>query len=145
MKQTTPELALLESALVAIEKVLAHAEAGLQGNLYRGPTANVPLEALGMNGSIEGEGYRASAAHSAIHICLSSAAALVDVSQAMMTRHGPRSAQELEQEWHALVTHTKMASRSAYRAALIMASQMNVLQAQRSATPDIEAPFSLTH
>jgi hypothetical protein len=131
MKQTTStEIALLESALVAIEKVLAHADSELQGTLYLGPTANLPLEALRTASLTDEQRFRASAAQNAVNICLSSAAALVDVSQALLNRRSDRSEPELERDWQALITHTKIASRSAYRAALIMAAQTNVLQAQ---------------
>ncbi|MDM0030963.1 hypothetical protein QTI33_02270 [Variovorax sp. J22P271] len=130
MKQTSTEIALLESALLAIEKVLAHADSELHGTLYLGPTANLPLEALRTASQTDEQRFRASAAQTAANICLSSAAALVDVSQALLNRRSDRSDPELEREWQALITHTKIASRSAYRAALIMAAQRNVLQAQ---------------
>lgn len=134
MNQKSNDIALLESALATIERVLAHADSDLQGTPYRGPTANVPLEAL----RAEEQRFRASAAQSAINICLSSAAALVDVSQALMSKPVDRSREELERDWQALITHTKIASRSAYRAALIMAAQNNVLAAQKMAP--VEAP-----
>ena len=131
MKQTSTEIALLESALVAIEKVLAHADSELQGAPYLGPTVNLPLEALRTAAQTEEQRFRASVAQTAVNICLSSAAALVDVSQSLLNRRNiDRSDPELEREWQALITHTKIASRSAYRAALIMAAQKNVLQAQ---------------
>jgi len=131
MKKTSTEIALLESALVAIEKVLAHADSELQGEPYLGPTANLPLEALRTAAQTEEQRFRRSAAQTAVNICLSSAAALVDVSQSLLNRRNTdRSDPELEREWQALITHTKIASRSAYRAALIMAAQKNVLQAQ---------------
>lgn len=130
MKQTSTEIALLESALVAIEKVLAHADCEMQGSAYLGPTANLPLEVLRTAAQTEEQRFRASAAQTAVNICLSSAAALVDVSQALLNRRSDRSDPQLERDWQALITHTKIASRSAYRAALIMAAQRNVLQAQ---------------
>lgn len=145
MKQTSTEIALLESALVAIEKVLAYADSQLQGAPYLGPTANLPLEALRTAAQTEEQHFRASAAQTAANICLSSAAALVDVSQALLNRRGARSDPELEREWQALITHTKIASRSAYRAALVMAAQKNLPQAQGLApTPAGPLP-TLTH
>jgi len=107
MKQTSTEIALLENALVAIEKVLAHADTELQGTLYLGPTANLPLEALRTASLTDEQRFRASAAQNAVNICLSSAAALVDVSQALLNRRSDRSEPELEREWQALITHTK--------------------------------------
>jgi hypothetical protein len=146
MKQTSTELSLLESALVAIEKVLAHADSDLQGTPYLGPTTNMPLELLDRTLPNDEERVRGSAAQSAISICLSSAAALVDVSQMLMAGREDRSATEIERDWHALVAHTKIASRSAYRAAQIMAAQISLMQSQRGAiaAPAAEAP-SLAH
>lgn len=131
MKPIPTEIALLEDALVALEKVLAHNGGELQGVPYLGPTSNAPLEVLQAESAAEAERMRSSAAHSALNICLSSAAALVDVSVALMNcEDDERPPQEVESDWHALITHTKIASRSAYRAALIMAAQINLLQGQ---------------
>lgn len=133
MKPTSTEIALLENALVAIEKVLAHADSELMDAPYLGPTANMPLEAMCSATQAEQRRFLKSPAQSAINICLSSAAALVDVSQALLHRNREHNEAELEREWQALITHTKIASRSAYRAALLMAAQQNVLQAQGQA------------
>lgn len=130
MKKKPSDIALLESALATIEQVLARADSDMQGVPYIGPTANMPLDVLHPGKPSEDGRFRTSAAQSAINICLSSAAALVDVSQALMNRSVDRSPQTLEREWQTLISHTKMASRSAYRAALIMAAQRHVLAAQ---------------
>ncbi|MDM0103962.1 hypothetical protein QTH97_03405 [Variovorax sp. J22R24] len=145
MKPKSLDIALLENALATIEKVLAHADSELQGAPYHGPTANVPLEALRGDPQNEEQRFRASAAQSAINICLSSAAALVDVSQALMSKPAARSRQDLEREWQALITHTKIASRSAYRAALIMAAQRNLLAAQGLVAGEADNLPVLTH
>jgi hypothetical protein len=136
MKPQSSDIALLESALATIEKVLARADSALHGALYFGPTANAPLEFASSAQTSEDNRFRASPAQSAINICLSSAAALVDISQALMNRNAVRSAQELEHEWKTLIAHTKTASRAAYRAALIMATQRHVLAAQGAAPAD---------
>ncbi|MGJ7508984.1 hypothetical protein [Variovorax sp. GT1P44] len=141
MKQTSIDIALLENALATIERVLAHADSELHGTPYHGPTANVPLEAV----RTEDQRFRASAAQSAINICLSSAAALVDVSQALMSKPVDRAPDELERDWQALITHTKIASRSAYRAALVMAAQKNVLAAQGLAPAEAKELPIVTH
>lgn len=145
MKQTSTEIALLESALVAIEKVLAHADSELQGAPYLGPTVNLPLEALRTAAQTEEQRFRASVAQTAANICLSSAAALVDVSQALLNRRGDRAHHELEREWQALIRHTKIASRSAYRAALVMAAQQNLPQAQGRAAGQADDLSTLAH
>ena len=131
MKKKPSDIALLESALSTIEQVLARADSDMQGAPYLGPTTHQPLDALQRSDSTGGDNrFRTSAAQSAINICLSSAAALIDVSQALMNRSVDRSPQTLEREWQTIVAHTKIASRSAYRAALIMAAQKHVLEAQ---------------
>jgi hypothetical protein len=143
MKKKTSDRVLLENALATIEQVLARADSEMQGAPYLGTTLNVPLDALPLPGDAE-ERFRASAAQSAINLCLGSAAALIDVSQALMNRSVDRSPETLEREWQAIVSHTKIASRSAYRAALIMAAQKNVLAAQGE--PQSEDVYSgLTH
>jgi len=116
MKPTSIDIALLENALLAIEKVLAHADSKLQDGPHFGLAIDEPL--------------RDSAAQSAANICLSAAAALVDVSKALMSAPSTGSRDDLAREWQALVTHTKIASRSAHRAALIMASQDDALSAR---------------
>ena len=137
MTQQPSDIALLESALAALEKVLARADSDLQGAPYFGPTANVPLDDLNNVRRMSEElRFRTSAAQSAINICLSSAAALIDVSQALMSHSASKTAQELEREWKTVITHTKIASRSAYRAALIMAAQRHVLAAQGRVSAD---------
>jgi len=144
MKKKPSDLALLESALATIEQVLARADRDMQGVPYTGPTANMPLDVLNPKRLTEDGRFRASAAQSAINICLGSAAALIDVSQALMNRSVDRSPHTLEREWQALIAHTKIASRSAYRAALIMAAQKNVLAAQGE--PQTEDVYSaVTH
>jgi hypothetical protein len=131
MKKKPSDLALLESALSTIEQVLARADSDMQGAPYFGPTTNLPLDALPASGSAGNDDrFRVSAAQSAINICLGSAAALIDVSQALMNRSADRSPQTLEREWQTIIAHTKIASRSAYRAALIMAAQKHLLAAQ---------------
>ena len=144
MKKKTSDHTLLENALATIEQVLARADSEMQGAPYLGTTLNVPLDALPpLPGDAE-DRFRTSAAQSAINLCLGSAAALIDVSQALMNRSVDRSPETLEREWQAIVAHTKIASRSAYRAALIMAAQKNVLAAQGE--PQSEDVYSgLTH
>ena len=130
MKNKTSDTALLENALATIEQVLARADNELQGTPYFGPTTNATLDELNLPKLAEDSRFRASAAQSAVNICLSSAAALVDVSKTLMHRPASHAAPDLEREWKALIAYTKMASRSAYRAALILAAQKNVLAAQ---------------
>ncbi len=129
MKSKPSDIALLESALLAIEKVLAHADSELQEGPGR---AADPGSGIADTPSRQDDAqrFRASAAQSAVNVCLSAAAALVDVSQALMRAPGDRSWDQLRHEWQALITHTKIASRSAHRAALIMAAEDDPLSAR---------------
>ena len=137
MKKNPSDLALLESALSTIERVLARADSDMQGAPYLGPTTNLPLDLVPQPGAAESDScFRASAAQSAINLCLGAAAALIDVSQALMNRSIDRSPETLEREWQAMITHTTNASRTVYRAALIMAAQKHVLAAQGEAQSD---------
>lgn len=101
MTHSSADLALLESALAAVERLLPAASS------------------------------RTSPAQSSLHICLNSAAALLDASRSLMrTPHADAAPDELEQEWKTLIELTKSASRSVYRATLIMAAQRNLVAAQ---------------
>jgi hypothetical protein len=62
-----------------------------------------------------------------------------------MQRGGESSTEELDREWHALITHTKIASRSAYRAALIMSAQMSVPGVLAAEAPETGLSTSLAH
>jgi hypothetical protein len=122
MKPKSIDIALLENALTAIEKVMAHADIKSPGE----PCAATAAESMA---ALEHR-FRASAAQSAVNICLSSAAALVDVSKALMGTPDRRSPEELGREWQALIMHTKIAGRCAHRAALVMSELENLPAAQ---------------
>lgn len=145
MKSTSTDTALLERALFAIERVLAHADSELQESPYLGMAIDLPLDAADEASRKEAQRFRTSPAQSAVNICLSAAAALVDVSKALMTAPGDRSPEDLEREFQALITHTKIASRSAHRAALILAEQEDGLSARGidTATKSETRPLSL--
>jgi hypothetical protein len=101
MTHSSADLALVESALAAVERLLL------------------------------AEGSRASPAEASLHICLNSAAALLDASRSLMrTPRVDAAPDELEHEWKTLIELTKSASRSVYRATLIMAAQRNLVAAQ---------------
>lgn len=147
MKSTSIDIALLENALLAIEKVLAHADTELREGPCPGLARNMPLDVCDGACQTEAQRFRSSAAQSAVNISLSAAAALVDVSKALMSAPGDRSPDDLKREWQALVTHTQIASRCAHRAALIMAAQDDALSARGiEAVPAKEAQaLSLAH
>ena len=90
MKSTSTDITLLENALFAIEKVLAHADSELRGGPYFGMTTELPIDFDDSAFHTEAQRFRSSPAQSAINICLSAAAALVDVSKALMSAPGDR-------------------------------------------------------
>lgn len=103
--------ALLERALIAIEQVMARANA----DSCAGDAAATP-------------------AADAVAMCLTSAAALVDVAQ-MLLREAPELPPDtLSQEWQALIGHTKNASRTAHQAVLVLSTQRNLVAAQDGVT-----------
>ena len=57
---------------------------------------------------------------SAVHFCLTSAQALLEISKTLMQRQSPRSPQDQERHWKALAEEAKLAGRAAYRAVLIL-------------------------
>lgn len=107
------DVALLESALLAIEKVLAHADSNSQEAPY------------------EADGSQAAA-----NVCLSAAAALVDVSRTLINTRRRSVSQDSQREWEAMITYTKIASRSAHRAALMMAAQQSAQAAHYAASAE---------
>ena len=108
---TISDRAILERALVAIEQVMARDHA--------------PLSAIDV---------AATPAREAVALCLTSAAALVDVAQMLMSDSSGQSAEALMHEWQALIGHTKAAGRTAHQAVLVLSSQRNLIAAQEGIT-----------
>jgi len=129
MKPKSTDIALLENALLAIERVLAHADSNSQEAQSHGSAS----DAASWTGDHR---FNSSAAQSAANICLSAAAALVDVSRTLISARGERVPRDIDREWEAMITYTKIASRSAHRAALIMASQQSAPATQRAESAD---------
>lgn len=100
------ERALLERALIAIEEAMARAELA------------------------RAEGRPATPAQEALAICLTASAALIDVGQTLLRTQHP-AANELAAEWQGVIAHTKLASRSAHQAAVILSAQHNIVAAQQ--------------
>jgi len=101
---TLSDRALLERALIAIEQVMARGDA-------RGHANDTP-------------------AREAIAMCLTSAAALVDVAQVLLRDASSRSPEDLASEWQTLIGHTKTASRTAHQAVLVLTAQRDLVAAQ---------------
>ncbi len=118
------EAVLIESALAAIEHVLARASEPAVP--FHSPTelGRLPVELQQAMQQADEAAYRDRPAQSALHFCLTSASALLDVSQTLMNRPSDPSPQERERDWKALAEYTKIAGRAAYRAALILADPL---------------------
>ena len=108
---TISDRALLERALIAIEQVMART-----------------------NASLPDSDAAATPAREAIAMCLTSAAALVDVAQMLLRDSPEQSPEAMVQEWQALIGHTKAASRTAHQAVLVLSSQRNLIAAQDGIT-----------
>jgi hypothetical protein len=57
---------------------------------------------------------------SAVHFCLTSAQALLEISKTLMQNQAARSPHEQERHWKMLAEEAKLAGRAAYRAVLIL-------------------------
>jgi hypothetical protein len=90
--------------LIAIEQVMARA------STTGGATGTPAREAIGM--------------------CLTSAAALVDVAQMLLREAASRPPEVLASEWQALIGHTKTAGRTAHQAVLVLSAQRDLIAAQ---------------
>ena len=75
--------------------------------------------------------YKDSPELSAVHFCLTSAQALLEISKTLTQRQFLRSPHEQERHWKALAEEAKLAGRAAYRAVLIL-SDPSAANAQRS-------------
>ncbi len=63
---------------------------------------------------------------SAVHFCLTSAQALLEISKTLMQRQIALSPREQELHWKALAEEAKLAGRAAYRAVLILSDPSSV-------------------
>lgn len=64
--------------------------------------------------------YRNRPDVSAVHFCLTSAHALLEISQTLLRQSNQLSPQEQERSWKRLAEDAKVAGRAAYRAVLIL-------------------------
>jgi len=122
MQPSFDEVALIETALVAIEQALARSAVNDQAVSFHAQTDLDSLPDLEREALLhaEDESYRARPEQCAIQFCLHSAAALLDVSQALMQSPSNPSPERRAADLKRLVAHTKTAGRAAYRAALIL-------------------------
>lgn len=89
---------------------------------YFGPTLLASMTEMDQSLALRAEQarYEKNPEASAMHFCITSAIALLEVSQALLNKAADPTPQDRERQWKALVAYTKTAGRSAYRAASIL-------------------------
>lgn len=113
-------VAHIEQAMHAIE--LAMASSGAGPIPFHSPTTLGSLlpEEREAAEQLEASVYRERPEQAAVHFCLLSANALLEVAQTLLTRDRTAPPQDREREWNKLIVDTKKAGRAAYRAALVL-------------------------
>lgn len=117
--------------LAAIERALAELDAVIGDTGKAPPRKEIPFYGPTLLASMterdqalaqqaEQARYEENPQDSAIHFCLISAVALLEVSQALLNQASDPTPQEQERQWKTLVAYIKTAGRSAYRAASIL-------------------------
>lgn len=141
MSQLVTHGTLQESLLTAMTERLTplqHIERALteldevQGNLaardeipFYGPTMLASMTEMDQALAVRAEQarYEAQPEASALHFCVTSAIALLEVSQVLLNQKADPSPADRERQWKTLIAYTKTAGRSAYRAASILTDQ----------------------
>lgn len=115
----------LERALAELVKVFDAAPVDRNEVPFYGPTmlqsTNKKDQAMAVRS--ERARHKANPEDTAVHFCLTSAIALLEVSQVLLNRSESLSPQDRERQWKTLVAYTKTAGRSAYRAASMLTDQ----------------------
>lgn len=111
----------IERALKELDLVLGSATERAEVPYY-GPTLLASMSAKDQSMALHAEQarYGSNPEDSAIHFCITSAIALLEVSQALLNKSNDPTPHERERQWKTLVAYTKTAGRSAYRAASIL-------------------------
>lgn len=125
MSTKTITLQRIERALAEIDMVLGTVKRDRSEVPFYGPTmlARMTNQDQEMALSAEQARYAENPEESAVHFCLTSAIALLEVSQVLLNQSADPSPQDRERQWKTLVAYTKTAGRSAYRAASILTDQ----------------------
>lgn len=114
----------VENALHELDQILGNLQQRADVPFY-GPTMLASMNAIDQELALRAEKarYEAQPEDSALHFCITSAVALLEVSQVLLNRSANPSPQDRERQWKTLVAYTKTAGRSAYRAASILTDQ----------------------
>lgn len=120
---------LREREVVLVDEASAAIEAAMQG--FGGAFGSVPFCRSTDFGMLSAEDqvdvrqtemahYRDRPELSAVHFCLTSAQALLEISRTLLRQSAALSPQEQERSWKQLAEDAKLAGRAAYRAVLIL-------------------------
>ncbi|MDM0014952.1 hypothetical protein QTH87_21080 [Variovorax sp. J22P168] len=111
----------LERALNELDRILGCVSDRAEVPYY-GPTLLASMSEKDQSMALHAEQarYDQNPEDSAVHFCITSAIALLEVSQALLNQASDPTPQEQQRQWATLVAYTKTAGRSAYRAASIL-------------------------
>ncbi len=125
MTNNADRLAGIERALAELDTVLGAAPTDRSEVPFYGPTMLMSMTEKDQAMALQSEQarYEADPEDTALHFCLTSAIALLEVSQVLLNQSSDLSPQDRERQWQTLVAYTKTAGRSAYRAATILTDQ----------------------
>ncbi|RZI64772.1 hypothetical protein [Variovorax guangxiensis] len=124
MNDTLGEAALIDNALAAIGMVLARMEGApppLPADAPRPATAAmvVPMAPIAVQAPwVVMPSFTAE--YRAIHCCLTSASALLGVTQTLIRQPASPTPMERLRQWDDVISQTKTAGRAAYQAALML-------------------------
>jgi len=122
MPARSRDVELVDRALQTVEQAMAHCVLHFEPAPPPTVMASLPEPTREMLQAREREAARERPEETAAHFCLHAAGALLDVARTLLSRpadHAPTPS-ERQREWDALVAHTKLAGRGAYRAALVL-------------------------
>lgn len=125
MTSQKDRLAGIERALAELDHVLGAATTDRSEVPFYGPTMLMSMNEKDQVMALQSEQarYEANPEDTAVHFCLTSAIALLEVSQVLLNHRSALSPEDRERQWKTLVAYTKTAGRSAYRAASILTDQ----------------------
>ena len=127
MPEHNPDSLRIAKALQELDLVLGAVTAEREDIPFYGPTKLASMNQKDQDLALLAESarYDANPEESAVHFCLTSAIALLEVTQMLLNSTANPSPQDRERQWKTLVAYTKTAGRSAYRAASILTDQKN--------------------
>lgn len=124
MTENYTPLQRIERALTELDEV--QGKLGQRSEIpFYGPTLLASMAQLDQELAVRAEQarYEAQPEASALHFCVTSAIALLEVSQVLLNQTANPSPADRERQWKTLIGYTKTAGRSAYRAASILTDQ----------------------